>query len=76
VSDESGFRINKLPSYAQVSPINAGVAFGVNKDGNLDFISVGNNYAAEVETVMYDVGVGVVLLGDGKGDFTFVRPNE
>ncbi len=41
----------------------------VNNDGLLDFVGVGNNYAAEVETVRYDGGVGVVLLGDGKGGF-------
>jgi hypothetical protein len=76
LSAGDGFEIKKLNPYVQTSPINACVISDVNKDGNLDIIGVGNNYAAEVETIRYDTGVGLVLLGDGKGDFKNLRPYQ
>ncbi len=76
LSKPNGFEIKKLPVYAQISPINAGVVLDINKDGHLDFIGVGNNYAAEVETIRYDAGVGVVMLGDGKGNLEVLRPYQ
>jgi len=76
LSSEDKYNTIKLNAYAQIAPINAGVVLDVNNDGNLDFIGVGNNYAAEVETVRYDAGVGVVMLGDGKGNFNMLKPQE
>jgi hypothetical protein len=46
----------------------------VNGDGNLDVVAAGNNYVTEVETIRYDGGRGVVLLGDGKGNFKQLTP--
>lgn len=43
----------------------------INKDGFLDLILAGNNFQAEVETTRADAGIGFVLLGDGKGDFSY-----
>ena len=42
----------------------------VNNDGNLDIVSGGNLYEAEVETPRGDAGNGLVLFGDGKGNFS------
>lgn len=42
----------------------------INKDGNLDIITAGNLYEAEVETPRNDAGRGLVLIGDGKGNFS------
>ena len=58
-----------LPNSAQIAPLRSLQVIDVNKDGHLDLIGVGNLYQAEVETVRYDAGVGVYLLGDGKGNF-------
>ncbi len=58
-----------LPNEAQIAPINGIVVADVNKDGNQDLIVAGNMYQAEVETPRYDAGNGLVLLGDGKGNF-------
>jgi len=69
MSSNNVYNLKRLNDYAQVSPINAGICLDLNKDGNLDFIGVGNNYGAEVETTRYDSGVGIVLLGDGEGGF-------
>ena len=76
LSQSKGYLEQSLNSYAQISCINSGVAADINNDGFIDFIGVGNNYATEVETIRYDAGVGVVLLGDGKGKFRALRPSE
>ncbi len=77
LSNEKGsYSSQALPALAQFSPINASHVIDVNKDGHLDIVGIGNNYGAEVETVRYDGGSGVVLLGDGKGKFTPKRGLE
>ena len=65
-----GFRAVDLPNLAQAAPINAIVPADVNGDGKVDLIVAGNNWGAEVETVRYDAGTGLVLLGDGRGAFS------
>jgi hypothetical protein len=76
LSGASAYSVNVLPSYAQFSPINKSIIKDVDGDGNLDIVAVGNNYAVEVETIRYDAGRGVVLLGNGEGQFKQLSPNE
>lgn len=71
-----GFTKSVLSNYAQMGPINCSVILDINGDGNQDIIAAGNNFAAEVETVRYDGGRGIVLLGDGKGGFDPLMPWE
>ncbi len=63
------FSIKKLPIEAQFSPIFGMLACDVNHDGNLDLIAAGNFYGTEVVTGRYDASTGLVLQGDGKGNF-------
>lgn len=63
------FAIKALPNLAQLSAVNAIVIDDVNDDGNKDIIVAGNMFNAEVETCRHDASVGMVLLGDGKGEF-------
>lgn len=63
------FVLKQLPRAAQLSNINDGIAQDFNQDGNLDILVAGNLYAAEVETPRNDAGYGLLLLGDGKGNF-------
>ncbi|HMQ49795.1 MAG TPA: VCBS repeat-containing protein [Saprospiraceae bacterium] len=70
------FNVKKLPNTAQTAPI-----FGIaiqdwNKDGAQDILVAGNYYEREVETTRSDAGIGQVLLGDGKGHFKAMAPNE
>ncbi|HEX5111848.1 MAG TPA: VCBS repeat-containing protein [Saprospiraceae bacterium] len=58
-----------LPKTAQISPIQGIVCTDLNSDGNPDLLLAGNKYGFEVETNPCDAGNGVVLLGDGKGNF-------
>ena len=76
LSNGNSFDLKPLPSLAQFSPLNASTVIDINNDGHLDVVGVGNNYAAEVETVRYDAGTGLVLMGDGTGNFTPKRGIE
>ena len=76
LSGGTSFSTAHLPSLAQVSPINKFIIKDFNGDGNMDALGVGNNFAAEVETVRYDGGRGVLLLGNGSGGFTALSPQE
>ncbi|PIB37352.1 hypothetical protein BFP72_02195 [Reichenbachiella sp. 5M10] len=64
-----GLKKNILPYAAQVSSINDWVVSDINQDGHLDLLSVGGLYASEVETPRNDAGIGLVMLGNGKGGF-------
>ncbi len=63
------FIIKNLPNVAQVSPIFGIIPYDWNGDGHLDILAAGNYYEREVETTRSDAGIGVLLAGDGKGNF-------
>ncbi|MEP6513668.1 MAG: VCBS repeat-containing protein, partial [Parafilimonas sp.] len=63
------FTIIALPAQAQISGIFGMVAEDVDGDGNLDVIMNGNDYGTEVSVGRYDALNGLVLKGDGKGNF-------
>ncbi len=63
------FIIKPLPTEAQFAPIFGMLAQDVNHDGNLDLIATGNFYGTEVVTGRYDASAGLVMFGDGKGNF-------
>ena len=63
------FKIRTLPIEAQTAPMYGIIVKDVNQDGNLDILSVGNDYSTEVLTGRYDAGIGNYLQGDGKGNF-------
>jgi hypothetical protein len=63
------FKMSALPAMAQVAPVNGLVADDVNYDGNCDVLLVGNDYGNEIFSGRYDAFTGLVLLGDGKGNF-------
>jgi len=63
------FELKPLPNDAQMAPINGMVVDDFNGDGNLDVAICGNDYGNEVFDGMYDAMNGLVLLGDGNGNF-------
>ncbi len=67
------FMIHKLPNLAQVSNINQIIVKDFNKDKHLDFVIAGNLYGSEVETPRNDAGIGLLLNGDGKGNFEVIK---
>jgi len=60
----------EFPNEVQVAPVTNILLTDANDDGNQDIVLVGNNSGADTETGVYDAFNGVILLGDGKGNFT------
>jgi hypothetical protein len=63
------FTMIPLPFEAQVSALNGMVADDFDADGNLDVLINGNDYGTEVAIGRYDALNGLLLKGDGKGNF-------
>ncbi|MEJ7827599.1 MAG: VCBS repeat-containing protein, partial [Segetibacter sp.] len=64
------FVIVPLPVSAQFSCINGMVCEDFDSDGNLDVMINGNDYGTEVSLGRYDGCNGLLLKGDGKGNFS------
>jgi hypothetical protein len=63
------FAIHPLPSSAQVAPVFGIVTDDFDGDGNLDFALAGNDFGAEPAIGRYDAMNGLIMTGDGKGNF-------
>ncbi|WP_170864486.1 VCBS repeat-containing protein [Fodinibius roseus] len=63
------FKASSLPYDAQLGPVFGMHPYDLNDDNNLDLIITGNNYNTEVMTGQYDAFNGLILLGDGDGNF-------
>ncbi|MFC3417308.1 VCBS repeat-containing protein [Algoriphagus hitonicola] len=70
------FEIHPLPVEAQMAPVFGIQVDDFNQDGFLDVMLVGNDYGNEIFIGRLDALNGLVLLGDGKGDFTPLSPAE
>lgn len=68
-----GFSAQALPAAAQFSPVYAIDATDVNRDGNIDLIVGGNFYESKPEAGIYDASYGLLLTGNGKGQFNAQR---
>ncbi|MCU0470427.1 MAG: VCBS repeat-containing protein [Arcicella sp.] len=63
------FKISAMPTQTQTAPINGMVVEDFDADGNLDVLIVGNDYGTEVSVGRFDAFNGLLLKGDGKGNF-------
>jgi enediyne biosynthesis protein E4 len=70
------FEMRILPLEAQFSPIYGIESLDANHDGKLDLLLVGNNFDVLPEMGRYDANNGLVLLGNGKGDFVLSKPGQ
>lgn len=70
------FKTHPLPQMAQLSSINDLIINDFNGDTHLDILLAGNLYNAEVETTRNDAGYGLLLAGNGKGDFKAINRKE
>src|SRR5205085_2655288 len=65
----NSFELRPLPDEAQVSPIYGIAIEDLDGNGTNDLVLGGNLFAVKPEIGRYDALHGLVLLGNGKGDF-------
>ncbi|WP_159020919.1 VCBS repeat-containing protein [Algibacter sp. L3A6] len=70
------FVTHQLPIEAQMSSINKIIVEDFDKDTHLDALLVGNLYVSEVETPRNDASYGLLLKGNGQGEFNAVPANQ
>ena len=70
------YRFEPLPRIAQISPLQGMVAGDFGGDGHAGVFAVQNSYAPIVSVGRFDGGLGQLLRGDGRGNFTAVPPSE
>lgn len=63
------FMITDLPVQAQISVLNGITVNDYDGDGNLDVLMNGNDYGTDVAVGRYDALNGLLMKGDGKGNF-------
>ncbi|TDB67586.1 RNA-binding protein [Arundinibacter roseus] len=77
LSDESGnYRLVALPPQAQQAPVFGIVPHDFNHDGHNDLMLTGNFFPNEVHMGRQDASRGLLVLGNGKGDFKALSKQE
>lgn len=66
---KGGFKLKALPWQAQQSPIFSIISKDFNSDGKTDLFLAGNFFPNEAHQGRQDASRGVILLGNGKGNF-------
>jgi hypothetical protein len=66
---EVGFVLHPLPRLAQLAPIQAILLEDYDGDGHLDVLLAGNDYGEDVQIGRQDAGNGLLLRGNGNGNF-------
>jgi hypothetical protein len=74
-NSKNNFVFHSFPPEAQFFPVMATYAFDWNKDGKPDIMLGGNQYAVQPEIGQNDAGYGMIMLGDGNGQFSVLPVN-
>lgn len=69
---EKGFSKKTLPIEAQYAPVYAITSLDANKDGKPDLLLAGNNSWTRIKFGRYSANHGLLLIGDGKGNFRYI----
>ncbi|WP_425635726.1 VCBS repeat-containing protein [Algoriphagus yeomjeoni] len=73
---DNGFEVKSLPRIAQSFPVFSILPIDLNLDGRMDLILGGNQSYTRIRIGLMDAGLGLVLIGDGKGNFSPLSPAE
>ena len=77
INDGKGnFMLKPLPVEAQLAPMFGIELADFDKDGVVDILLAGNFYKAKPEVGRYDASYGLLLKGNGKGDFKSLSAKE
>jgi hypothetical protein len=69
---DKGFTKKTLPAQVQYGPVYAITTLDANKDGKKDLLLAGNNSWTRIKFGRYSANHGLLLIGDGKGNFNYV----
>ncbi len=70
------FTLSDLPVPAQLAPVNSIISDDFNNDGHLDVLLAGNFFGSRIQFGRLDANKGLLMLGDGKGNFIEVPNNK
>jgi enediyne biosynthesis protein E4 len=70
------FEMRPLPIEAQFAPVFGIVPTDIDADGNLDLMLNGNDFGTEVSMGRYDASIGLILRGDGRGNFATMHLDQ
>jgi hypothetical protein len=70
------FKMAELPKEVQYSPVYTIDLIDYNKDGNVDLLLCGNNSHAKIRLGKFDANYGILLSGNGKGNFKYINQTE
>jgi hypothetical protein len=70
------FALKALPVEAQFSTVSGILVVDYDGDGKQDIIIGGNFYQSKPEVGIYDASYGLLLKGDGKGNFISVKSSQ
>ena len=77
ISNGSGkFKIAELPKEVQYSPVYTINQMDFNSDGKADLLLCGNNSHTKIRLGKFDANYGILLAGDGKGNFSYINQSE
>ncbi|HMI66235.1 MAG TPA: hypothetical protein VK517_09385, partial [Cyclobacteriaceae bacterium] len=66
------FHLSPLPLEAQYAPVYSILVLDYDKDGSEDVLLCGNLNHAKLRLGKWDANYGVLLKGDGKGNFSYI----
>lgn len=70
------FQQKTLPIQAQFAPVYTTTMLDYDRDGNEDILLCGNINHARLRFGKYDANYGILLKGDGKGNFKYVNQQQ
>jgi len=70
------FEVIELPKIAQSFPIYSILPIDLNKDDHMDLILGGNQSNTRIRIGLLNAGLGLVMLGDGTGNFNALSQSE
>lgn len=70
------FYPKKIPAQAQFSPVYKIIAADLNNDHAVDMVLLGNNDYPRLKIGKVDANFGVVLMNDGKGNFSYLTQQQ